>query len=369
MYCMECGAQIAAEAKFCQKCGTSQTIAEQPAMAKVANVVAPKNGPKTRNWMYAVAGLVVVGIAAGVYVLKHETSPASADNSSLINSPTPLRTTSDREDKKNELSKSNSQVQVNAGTKGQIQLTLVSIAQHGPDCELTWQVKNGKAKEEFGAEGLEGLIVDNAGGRHDEYFLFSPTIVKEGEATTVKGKADTMDCQNIRELTRLYFRSPTVTGENTGNIMGDIVMESLVQNVKINWDVDHANKILDVEKKRMAASEQLENSATYSMIVICTDPVPGAGIAGNMATNLTQYADSNATAFGAAITSSAYRKFCQLSSGLPPAVIIDKIKGSAWGNYDQKHVHLVSNHDGLSYWVVEIDEGQSTGAVGVVMHK
>lgn len=41
MYCMECGAEIAAETKFCGKCGVSQAVVELAAMANNVSVDKP----------------------------------------------------------------------------------------------------------------------------------------------------------------------------------------------------------------------------------------------------------------------------------------------------------------------------------------
>lgn len=83
MYCMKCGAEIAAETKFCGKCGAGQSVVESPTKAIDINPSDPKAGqkilvpqytepqastsaPRSNVVMYVLVGILVFAVAGGV---------------------------------------------------------------------------------------------------------------------------------------------------------------------------------------------------------------------------------------------------------------------------------------------------------------
>ncbi|MDO8465856.1 MAG: zinc ribbon domain-containing protein [Gallionella sp.] len=90
MYCMKCGAEIAAETKFCGKCGASQTVAESPAVA--SNVNDGKPTPKQNvSGVAKVAAAVIVwtllaGMAFFIYLIASCSSAVSKSSSAVSKS-------------------------------------------------------------------------------------------------------------------------------------------------------------------------------------------------------------------------------------------------------------------------------------------
>ena len=95
---------------------------------------------------------------------------------------------------------------------------------------------------------------------------------------------------------------------------------------------------------------QAAANANYSNVVACDFP-QAPGIAARLATDLTQYAANNPTAFSAALSSNAYAEHCQIAAGKP-------------GEENIRNGREVARSGNAVYYVVD----RGAAALGFVKH-